>query len=156
MLWDFWWPEITIWYEKVERETCRFHKSLCKHCCISHLSSWVSSAGQRHYCCIMELSRTLLEVEIEEKNQKMNNFEVDRNKRGPHISLRISRALNYTTYALIQHICSFHVAYFQQICRDYAVNFWEKEKLCTKTDNQVAWLYWKILFHFKLQKSCEK
>ena len=40
--------------------------------------------------------------------------------------------MNYTTYALIQHICSLHVADFQKICSDYAVNFWEKEKWCTK------------------------
>ena len=51
------------------------------------------------------------------------------------------RALNYTAYALIQHICSLHVADFQQICSDYAANFWEKEKLCTKTDNQVERFY---------------
>ena len=44
----------------------------------------------------------------------------------------ISRALNYTTYALIQHICSLYVADFQQICSDYAVNFWKTEKLWMK------------------------
>ena len=35
---------------------------------------------------IMDLSK----VEVESENQKMNNFEVDRNKRGLHISLLIS------------------------------------------------------------------
>ena len=34
-----------------------------------------------------------------------------------------SRALNYSIYALIQHICSLNVADFQQICSDYAVDF---------------------------------